>query len=638
MTEFLLELYSEEIPAGLQQPATEHFAKAFNASMYFYTPQRITIVADLPDIQLDENIERKGPKVGAPEQAMQGFLRSVGVASVDELEVRDGVYFFTKHVKGEKTADYLAKKIPEVLGAYTWPKSMRWGNYDLRWVRPLHSIIAVFGGEVVKFKFAHIESGNKTVGHRFLDSSEFQVSSFEEYLAGLKQRKVVLCANERKAKILEGATKLASGFENDEKLLDEVANLIEFPVPMLGKFDAEFLQVPQECLVATMKKNQKYFPVYANGKLANQFVFVANVTAEDGGAKIIAGNERVVKARLSDAKFFWDQDRKQSLEEFLPKLKTVTFHNKVGNMYERAERISALAGAIAERIGADVELAKRAGLLCKADLVTGMVGEFAELQGLMGGYYADNAEVGEAIKLHYGEPTGNKLAVAVALAEKLDSLIKLWAAGEKPTGSGDPYALRRAALGIIRVILTNNLRLNLREFVDAEVFEFIIERLKNYLKAQEVPFDIVDAVLAQGDDLLSISNKATALKTFLATEQGTKLKAAYKRAANILSIEEKKDSTSYAPKPEEALLVDAAEKDLFAKIASSEPVILSALKSDDFAAALADLASLQTQTDAFFNDVMVNADDAKIRENRLKMLAKIRSFMDSIANFSSLQG
>ena len=465
----------------------------------------------------------------------------------------------------------------------------------------------------------------------------FAVKSFDEYLSGLKQRKVILCANDRKARILEGAGKLASGFENDEKLLDEVANLIEFPVPMLGTFGEEFLQVPQECLVATMKKNQKYFPVYNDGKLTNQFVFVANVEAADGGAKIIAGNERVVKARLSDAKFFWDQDRKQKLEDYLPKLASVTFHNKVGNMLERAQRISDLAGDIAGKIGADIELAKRAGLLCKADLVTGMVGEFPELQGLMGGYYADNAQVGDAIKLHYGEPTGSLLAVAVALAEKFDSLIQLWAAGEKPTGSGDPYALRRAALGIIRVILTNNLHLNLREFVNAEVFAFIIERLKNYLK-QEIAHDIVDAVIGGGDDLLVINSKAIALKEFFGFEVAAKLLEAYKRATNILTIEEKKDGVKYAPTPEYGLLVDTAEKDLSAKITTAEPLILAALKVGDFAAALAELANLQPQTDKFFNDVMVNADDTKIRANRLKMLAKIRVFMDSIADFSCVQG
>ncbi|PIR31546.1 MAG: glycine--tRNA ligase subunit beta [Alphaproteobacteria bacterium CG11_big_fil_rev_8_21_14_0_20_44_7] len=615
MTELLLELYSEEIPARMQELAARAFAESIDKDAeYFYSPHHIIVKADLPDKQQDENIERKGPKIGAPEQAINGFAKSCGVAGVDELEQREGYYFFAKQSKGENTKDYLAKKIPEILGGYSWPKSMRWGNHEIRWVRPLHSISCTFGGEVVPFKFGHLES------------------AIISQPANINQ-------TERKNLIAEGAKKLAGGVELDEKLLDEVTNLVENPVPMLGEFPTEFLQVPQECLVSSMKSHQKYFPVYDGQKLSSKFIFVANLEAEDGGKKIRAGNERVLKARLSDAKFFWEQDRKHKLEAFLPKLKQVTFHNKIGNMLEKAERISALAEFIAEKIGADAEKAKRAGLLCKADLVSEMVGEFAELQGIMGGYYADDKEIGEAIKLHYGEPKNNKLAIAVALADKFDSLVQLWLAGEKPTGSRDPFGLRRAALGIIRIILENNLKLNLREFAkNDEIFAFFIERLKYLLKSQEIRHDIVDAVLGQGDDLLIIHNKAQSLSEFLHSDRGTKLMECYNRAVNILTAEEKKDGISYESNPQEALLSSAEEKSLYEEMQQKEAIISEAIAGEDFGKAMGQLAQLQQNINAFFDNVMVNAENPQIRENRLKLLAKIRSFMDKIADFSKIEG
>ena len=613
MTKLTLQLFSEEIPARMQEPAAKAFAEAIDANAtYQYSPHFIVVEAELPDTQADENIERKGPKVGAPEQAINGFMRSCGVESVDELEERDGYYFFSKQSKGEATKDYLAKKIPEILGNYTWPKSMRWGDHDLRWVRPLHAVSCSFGGETVPFKFEHLESSNENLAANLIDQ------------------------NERKKIISEGAKALHEGVELDEKLLDEVANLVENPIPMMGEFDKDFLGVPAECLVSSMTKHQKYFPVYEDGKLTNKFIFAANLEAEDGGKKIVAGNERVLKARLSDAKFFWDQDRKQSLEDFLPKLKLVTFHNKVGNMYEKAERISALAGEIAIKIGADVELAKRAGLLAKADLVSEMVGEFADLQGLMGGYYADDDKVGEAISEHYGEPNA-PIAICVALADRFDSLTQLWAAGEKPTGSRDPFGLRRAALGIIRIILDNKLKINLREFVeDDEVFAFFIDRMKYLLKSKEIRHDVVDAVLGRGDDLLVINNKAEILAEFLQTASGEHMLAAYNRAVNILSIEEKKDGKTYPAEPQEGEVQE--EKDLLKAIINTEQVVILSLDEEDYSRAMGEMAKLQPIVDAFFENVIVNADDAATRENRLKLLAKIRSFMDLAADFNCIEG
>lgn len=646
MTELLLELYSEEIPAGMQEPAAKAFAEALGSEEYYFTPQRLVVVADMPDTQPDENIERKGPKIAAPEQAINGFMRSVGVDSVDELEIRNEVYFFSKQSKGGSTKDYLAKKIPEVLAGYTWPKSMRWGDHELRWVRPLHRINCVFGGEAVDFTFGHIKSGKVTIGHRFMSPNEFTISNFIDYKKKLEDNKVILEAEERK-KLIRIQTRSIRGHDikdEDSRLLNEVANLVEFPVTMIGEFPEEFLKIPKECLVSSMKKHQKYFPRYNHdGKLTNQFLMVSNLEAEDGGKEVIAGNVRVLIARLSDAKFFWDQDRKQKLEEFLPKLEKVTFHNKIGNMLEKAERISKLSGFIAERIGENESLAEKAGLLAKADLVTEMVGEFADLQGIMGGYYCDNEHVGQAIKEHY-QPQGqndvvptNKLSICVALADKLDTLIAMFVANEKPTGSRDPFGLRRAALGIIRIILENNLRLNLRDFVKADdLFEFFIERLKYTLKAQNITHDVVDSVIGQGDDLLIIQNKAKALNEFIKTENGTQLLGAYNRAVNILSAEEKKDNTTYPATPSEGSQDE--EKELLSAINEAESKITSSLDNEDFSAAMQELAKLQAPVNNFFDNVIVNDDDATTRENRLKLLAKIRSFMDMIANFSKIEG
>ena len=665
VTEFLLELYSEEIPARMQETAAKEIASKIAAdAKYFYTPQRIIVLADLPDNQADQEIEKKGPPVGAAEVAINGFLKSVGLTKIEDastIEEKGRTFYYYKNtVKGSTTADYLAKLLPEILNNFTWPKSMRWGSGDIRWVRPLHSIIAIFGGKVVPFKFGDVTSGNTTQGHRFLDNSKFQVSSFKEYKDNLAQRKAIIDPSERKKIIWEEAKKAAGKLElqEDEKLLSEVANLVEYPVILLGTFDKAFLDTPQECLISTMKTNQKYFPLFEKSKLTNKFIITSNMIAEDGGKRIIAGNERVIKARLSDAKFFWEQDKKTKLDDLLPKLEKVVFHAKVGTLNEKVRRIAHLSKYIANIIGADYEMAQRAALLCKADLVSGMVGEFAELQGIMGRYYAqlqgEAPEVADAIRDHY-LPQGQDdktptapVSICVALADKIDSLVQLWEAGEKPTGSRDPLALRRAGLGIIRIILENKLKINLRSLIAEasksgnfgtdEIFDFFIERMKFLLKASNIRHDYVAAVLdSKTDNLLSIHSKAVSFAGFLQTESGKNLLEAYRRAANILQIEEKKDKTNYPPDPSEKLLETPEENELYDSINSAEPKILRALAAENFETAMQELANLQPAVKAFFDKVVVNADDKALRENRLRLLARIRIFMDSLADFGKVE-
>lgn len=662
MTEFLLEIYSEEIPARMQENAAKEIAaKIHPEAKYYYTPQRIVVVADLPETQPDVIIDKKGPPLGAAEIAINGFLKSVGLDDITKASTIEEkgrtFYYYNATTKGATTAQHLAKLLPEILAGYTWPKSMRWGAHEIKWVRPLHSIIAIFGGKIVPFKFGHIESSNTTQGHRFLDSSKFQVSSFKEYQEGLAKRKAIIDPEERKKIIWDAAKKAAGNFElkEDERLLAEVANLVEYPVVLVGEFDKSFLDVPQECLISTMKANQKYFPLFEGGKLTNKFIITSNMIADDGGKKIIHGNERVIKARLSDAKFFWEQDQKTKLDDLLPKLESVVFHAKVGTLRAKAGRIERLSHHIAEKTGSDSRSAQIAGKLCKTDLVSGMVGEFAELQGIMGCYYAKlegySQEVAEAIKDHYS-PNGvndkvptSPISVCVALADKLDSLITLWQAGEKPTGSRDPYGLRRCAIGVIRIILENRLNLSLKELInhanglDDSIYDFFIERLKILLKDQGIRHDYVAAVLdGKTDNLLTIKNKAVALTAFLTSDNGKNLLEAYKRAANILSIEEKKDKTTYAPEPREKLLESAEENNLFDKINEAEIKIARNLSTEDFAAAMQEFASLQPFVKDFFDKVIVNAENKELRENRLKLLARIKNFMDSLADFGKIEG
>jgi len=564
--------------------------------------------------------------------------------------------------------------VPEIVRNFPWPKAMRWGAGKLRWVRPLHSILCILDGKLVDFEIDGIESGNKTRGHRFMAPKSFAVKSFKDYAAKLKDAFVMLDSDERAATISKSAHKLAEKegltLVEDEALLAENAGLTEWPVPLIGAFDESFLSVPPEVLATSMKAHQKCFSLKKGDALANRFMLVANLKAEDRGRAITQGNERVIAARLADAKFFYDQDRKASLEDWVPKLKEITFHEKLGSQYERVKRISALAREIAPLVGAKPDDAERAALMAKADLVSDMVGEFPELQGVMGRYYAldqkENPAVADAIAAHY-KPVGPNddvprapIAIAVALADKLDTLVGFWAIDEKPTGSKDPYALRRAALGVIRIGLENGVRLPLMDVLEGQVkgargeidwrgrkleqrnvdlLNFFADRLKVYLRDQGARHDLVDAVFALGgDDLLMIVARVDALGRFLETDDGANLLAGAKRAMNILRIEEKKDGKSYDDAPDPALLEQPQEKALAKAVDEVEKAAAAAVENEDFEAAMGAMALLRAPVDAFFDHVTVNADDPKLRENRLRLLNRIRATTQTVADFSKIAG
>ena len=689
MSELLLELFSEEIPARMQKRASEDLSKLVTDALKaagvestnaraFATPRRLTLVIDgLPEKTPDIKEERKGPKVGAPQQAIDGFLRGAGLTSIDQATVQDdkkGAFYLAVTEKpGRATADLIAEIVPDVIRNFPWPKSMRWGTGTLRWVRPLHSILCILGGKVVPFELEGISSGSMTYGHRFMAPDGFNVTSFAEYEAKLKEAKVILDPKARADEIRDVALFLAQEaglhlFE-DEALLHEVAGLVEWPVPLMGKIDEEFMTVPQEVLTSTMRANQKYFALTdADGKLAPRFIVVANIAAHDGGEAIVNGNERVLRARFSDARFLWDQDKKHTLTSRLPKLKEVVFHAKLGSVHDKAMRIGKLARELAAYVpGADADKAQIAGELAKADLTSGMVGEFPELQGLMGAYYAREDglgdEVADAIAEHYSPlgPTdavpASALGKVVALADKIDTLVGFWAIDEKPTGSKDPFALRRAALGIVRTLLENDLRIKLFDVfgdsmtvfsyagtewhgkgpsIAADLLAFFADRLKVYLRDRGARHDLVDAVFAlEGqDDLVLIVKRVEALSAFLATDDGANLLAGYKRAVNILKIEEKKDGATFDGAPTRGELPQ--EQALFDAIAKASAEAAAAVKAEDFAAAMGALAQLRAPVDAFFDGVKVNEDG--FRDNRLKLLAQIRASLHTVADFSKVEG
>ncbi|MDR3513432.1 MAG: glycine--tRNA ligase subunit beta [Caulobacteraceae bacterium] len=666
MPQLLLELFSEEIPARMQAQAARDLERMMRerlaaagflpeALKAFAGPRRLTLVAEgLPPAQPDRSEERRGPRVGAPEQAIEGFLRSTGL-SRDQLVERDGVYFAVIERKGRPTGEIIAEVVPQIVRDFPWPKSMTWGAGDLRWVRPLQRIVCVFAGEVTPFEVGDVASGETTEGHRFMGSKRpFRARTFEEYADGLKANFVVLDVEERKARIIEGARTLcfARGLElvEDDGLLDEVAGLAEWPTPILGNMDDSFLDLPPEVIRTSMRTHQKYFAVRnPDGVgLAPHFLVVANIVASDGGRAIAAGNARVLSARLSDAKFFWDEDRRVALESRLERLKGVTFHAKLGTMYERVERIEALAREIAPLVGADVDLAARAARLAKADLGTGMVSEFPELQGVMGGYYARGEGLGDvvadAIRDHY-KPQGPSdavptapVSVAVALADKLDTLVGFFSIDEKPTGSRDPYALRRAALGVIRIILATRTRIGLLTLGGADLLAFFADRLKVMLRDEGKRHDLVDAVFALGDDdLVRIVARVEALDGFLKTEDGANLLAGYKRATNILRAEEKKGPLPSGA-PARLAGAPAEETGLIEALEAAAPAVNAALAGEDFAAAMRALAALRAPVDAFFDKVLVNADDAAERDNRLRLLIQVRDAMGRVADFSQISG
>jgi len=686
MAELLLELFSEEIPARMQARAREDLARLlgnalgeagveFNEIKTFATPRRLTTVVEgLPARSPDMREERKGPRVDAPDAAIKGFLKSTGLASADQAERRDdkkGAYYVALLERpGHATAEVIAEIMPELVKSFPWPKSMRWGCGRLRWVRPLQSIICLLDGKVVPFEVHGIRSGKETRGHRFMAHEPFKVRRFKDYDEKLRDAKVILDGDERARIILEGARKAAAKegltLLEDEALLAENAGLAEWPVVLLGSFDEEFLSVPPEVLATSMKAHQKCFSLRKkDGALANRFIVVANLEARDKGNAIVAGNERVIRARLADAKFFFEQDRKVMLPDRVPKLKEIVFHEKLGSQYERVQRVWRLARELAPLVDADPDLAERAAILAKADLVSLMVGEFPELQGVMGRYYALDQEeieaVADAIAAHY-RPLGpsddvprDPVAIAVALADKLDMLVGFWAIDEKPTGSKDPYALRRAALGVIRIVLENDLRLRLKEYLlthqatakfDPAVhnladrlLSFFVDRLKVHLRDQGARHDLVDAVFALGgDDLLIIVRRVEALGRFLDTEDGEHLLIGAKRAINILRIEEKKDSRTYDESPDPTLFKRPEEKALAKAVDAVEKASAAAITREDFEAAMAEMAKLRTPVDEFFDHVTVNATDPGLRANRLRLLNRIRATTLTVADFSKIEG
>ncbi|WP_086465106.1 glycine--tRNA ligase subunit beta [Oceanibaculum nanhaiense] len=689
MADLLLEIFSEEIPARMQARASEDLKRlvcdaltaaglSFDSAAAYVTPRRLALsVEGLPLTQPDVTEERRGPRVGSPEQALAGFLKANNLASIDACEQRDtgkGVfYFLTVEKQGAATQDVLPGLLVEAIRKLPWPKSMIWGETDFRWVRPMHSILCLFNGQELPGRLdlgggREILFGDRTQGHRFLAPAALAVDNVEDYKAKLLAAKVILDPAERRASILQQAEALAANaglvLKQDDGLLDEVTGLVEWPVALMGRIDEAFMDVPPEVLTTSMRAHQKYFAVETkSGDLAPHFIVISNMQPSDGGAVIVGGNERVLRARLSDAKFFWDQDRKHTLASRLPALANITFHAKLGTLADKVGRVRKLAAYLATLIpGADAKRADRAAELAKADLVTGMVGEFPELQGIMGRYYArhdgESEAVAQAIADHYSPlgpsdrcPTAPD-SVAVALADKIDTLVGFFAIDEKPTGSKDPYALRRAALGIIRLIVENGLRLSLeavfakagaKSDVVADLMGFFADRLKVAMREQGVRHDLVTSVFALGDedDLVRLLKRVDALAAFLASEDGANLLTAYRRAANIVAIEEKKDGRAYEGRADLKLIKargEVAEAELHGTLGVIEVKIADALKAEDFAAAMASLASLRAPVDRFFESVTVNAEDAALRENRLKLLTKIRDTMNQLADFSKVEG
>lgn len=695
MPDLLLELFSEEIPARMQRKAAENLKSLvtnalveaglpYEGAKAFASPRRLALhVAGVPVGSAATREERKGPRVGAPDKAVEGFLRGAGLSSVEEAEIQNDskkgdFYVAVIEKPGRSAIDLIAEFMPGILRNFPWPKSMRWGTTSTRWVRPLHSIVATFGPEteepeVVPFEFDGIQSGKTTRGHRFLADTSFDVRRFDDYAVELEKHKVVLDADRRKNIILNDAKDraLALGLElvEDPGLLEEVAGLVEWPVVLAGSFDEDFLEIPDECIQLTIRVNQKCFVLKdpKTGRLANKLILVANTVAEDGGKTIVAGNEKVIRARLSDARFFWDSDLKSKLSDNLPRLDVVKFHEKLGSVGERVKRLVALSEELAPIVDADVAKAKRAAELAKADLVSHMVFEFPELQGLMGRYYAaaqgEDASVATAIEEHY-KPQGpsdnvpsDPVAISVALAEKLDLLSGFWAIDEKPTGSKDPYALRRAALGVIRIILENNLRIRLGDAIDSaaglqsaevedqsalltDLLSFFGDRLKVHLKDEGARHDLIDAVFAlEGqDDLLMVVKRVEALGAFISSDDGTNLLAGYKRAVNILKAEEKKDGKPVSGKPLADHLVEQSEIDLAAAIDTARAEAAEAVAGENFEGAMEALSRLRAPVDRFFDDILVNAEDPALRMNRLRLLDEIRDATHVVADFSKVAG
>ena len=732
MADFLLELLSEEIPARMQANARNELARLFaectsaaglktGAIDVYSTPRRLALIArDVADVTEASREELKGPRTSAPPQALEGFLRKTGLTK-DQLEERDGVYFAVVERAGQGAADIIADAIRRIIADLPWPKSMRWGDGSLRWVRPLHGIVAMLGEEIVPVEIDGISSGATTVGHRFHHPGDITLGGASDYIEKLRACHVIVDQEERERIIRDGAVDAARKAKltllPDEGLVVENAGLTEWPVPLVGRFDAEFLDVPREVIVLTMRTNQKYFACTNDeGLLAPAFVCVANIAANDGGTAIAEGNARVLAARLADARFFWEQDLKVPLEEQAKKLSGIVFHEKLGTVADKVERVAKLARWLVEQqivtpakagaqqekglgsrlSGNDEEVAKlaeqveRVARLAKADLVTGMVGEFPELQGVIGGYLAEAQgepkAVADAIRDHY-KPVGQgdyvptaPATVAVALADKFDSLVGFFQFGEKPTGSKDPFALRRAALGILSLIIDNRLRASMRDLITAaahsgganagrDIAGFLIERLKVQQREAGISHDLIDAVVAveTGGDNVRMVNRVQALQGFIRTEDGADLLTAYKRAANILKKEKwtggvltsrEEQGIPQTGEEDPLVLVDdpivgeavaemasghtgadlPQEKALTAALDAAEPSATAAIDVEDFTAAMAALASLRKPIDEFFDHVTVNDPDSAKRERRLNLLMRFRDAVDRVADFSKIEG
>ena len=699
MSELLIELFSEEIPARMQAKAEADLLAALTGKLKdaglgwknafaVSGPRRLTAVIEGLDARsADVREEKKGPKVGAPEQAIAGFLRGAGLKDINEAEIvsdpkKGDFYVAYSTVPGRDAKDVIAEAVPAIIREFHWPKSMRWGTGDMRWVRPLQGVVCVLDGKVVPFEVGGVASGHTTEGHRVHGRGPYTVTGWKDYKSQLEGKgHVILSRDDRRKVILDGIAKVCAeaGLDwiEDKGLLEEVTGLAEWPVVVLGQMDPDFLDLPPEVITLSMRTHQKYFAANSKktGKLAPNFIVVANISASDGGKKIAEGNARVLSARLSDARFFWEKDKATPLEVMGEKLKTIAFKEELGSLGDKVERVAALARELAPKVGADPALAERAARLAKADLVSEMVGEFPELQGVMGRYYAlaagEDSRVADAIRDHY-KPQGpsdsvpaEPVSVAVALADKLDTLVGFWAIDEKPTGSKDPFALRRAALGVVRLISDNGARLRLgdacskadfglaqhtagkgfqggswEDFGD-DLVSFFADRLKQVLRDQGKRHDLIDAVFALGeDDLVLIVKRVEALAAFLATEDGATLLAGYRRAANILKAEEKKGALPEGLTVDPALIAKgpAEEQALWKALGEAEAALEAPLKAEDFAGAMGVLSGLRGPVDAFFEAVMVNDSDAKVRENRLALLLAVRGALHKVADFSNIEG
>jgi len=689
MADLIFEIFSEEIPARMQANAAEFLRKNFEEKLQgsgvfyrtcktFVTPRRLALFADgLSLTQEDSVAERKGPRTDANDVALEGFLRSTGLTK-DQLTIKatpkGEFYFAIIRQKGRNTQELLKDVLEDILNNFSWPKSMRWGDYQIRWVRPIKNIACIFGNEILDVKFGHLSANDKSFGHRFLSNgSPIKITNFDGYEKDLEKNFVILDQARRKKLINDEVRKLADSkglkLIEDEGLLNEVAGLVEWPVIMLGEIDPDFMALPEEVLITTVRVNQKYFCLRnTSGKLAPLFIFVANINPVSGNKQIVEGNQRVLRARLSDGKFFFRQDKEKGLENFIPKLSDIIFHAKIGNVLERSERIYKITEEIIKHIAPEKkDLALRAAELCKADLATGMVGEFPELQGVMGFYYAlemgENDVIANAIKDHYKPlgpndniPTGS-VAIAVALAEKIEGMTALFVAGERATGSKDPFALRRLALGIIRIIVENKVSIELKPLfkkalkllpssalkgidkdeVLEELTEFLIDRLKQQLKDQNSA-DVLSCILgrSEGLDIISLKDKINTLEAYLKTQEGFAALDAFKRALNILKIEEKKENTEYKPNPSASQLLEGPEKAMFTALAEAEEKLEAIRKENDFSLALSIVAKLPSLINNYFDNTLINTPEKKLRENRLRITALIVSLFLSIADFDRL--